>query len=381
MALTPLCAASTPVPLSEDGILACLARYFPQTHPSLLLGRGDDCAVLKAGKPLCVSSDLFLEDIHFRRSYFSPEDTGHKALAVNISDLAACGARPCAFTLCLGLPDWVDMPWLEAFFSGMATLADKHRIALAGGDLSRCGQLHISVTVWGEPTAGDGFLTRGGSMPGDILFLVGQVGLARTGLAMLEKHGRDALELWPDACAAHLRPQPQVDAGLLLARAGSNARPPALMDLSDGIMRDLPRLLGLSGGLSAGKSSATGPNGIATVVGASTRNDNIYARARSKGALGAALLLPRGLLHPEVVRYALDCHKNPVHEALLGGEDYALLGSCASDMLAPLHAAIPGFVSIGTITHGGGITCNNEPLDHLHGFDHFEPDSTKEHIV
>ena len=83
-------------PFSEDGILACLARHFPQTHASLLLGRGDDCAVLKAGRPLCVSSDLFLEDIHFRRSYFSPEDMGHKALAVNVSDLAACGSRPLA---------------------------------------------------------------------------------------------------------------------------------------------------------------------------------------------------------------------------------------------------------------------------------------------
>ena len=172
-------------PFSEDGILACLARHFPQTHASLLLGRGDDCAVLKAGRPLCVSSDLFLEDIHFRRSYFSPEDTGHKALAVNVSDLAACGARPLGFTLCLGLPDWVDMAWLEAFFSGMAALAGQQRMALAGGDLSRCQQLHISVTVWGETAEPGGFLARGGSMPGDSLFVVGRVGLARVGLHAL----------------------------------------------------------------------------------------------------------------------------------------------------------------------------------------------------
>jgi len=125
-------AAASTAPLSEDRILACLAGYFPQAHPSLLLGRGDDCAVLKAERPLCVSSDLFLEDIHFRRSYFSPEDTGYKALAVNVSDLAGCGARPLAFTLCLGLPAWVEMDWLNRFFSGMAELAGKHRMALAG---------------------------------------------------------------------------------------------------------------------------------------------------------------------------------------------------------------------------------------------------------
>ena len=78
---------SQPSRASEDSILACLARHFPATHPSLLLGRGDDCAVLKAGTPLCVSSDLFLEDVHFRRSYFTPEEIGHKALAVNVMEL------------------------------------------------------------------------------------------------------------------------------------------------------------------------------------------------------------------------------------------------------------------------------------------------------
>lgn len=356
-------------PLSEDGILACLARHFPQTHPSLLLGRGDDCAVLKAGRPLCVSSDLFLEDVHFRRGYFTAKDIGHKALAVNISDLAACGARPLAFTLNLGLPCWVDMAWLDSFFTGMAALAGQQRMALAGGDLSRCERLHISVTVWGEEADPGGFLARGGSMPGDSLFVVGSLGLARAGLHVLEKYGRAALEDWPAACAAHLRPQPQVDAGLMLARAGFNARPPALMDLSDGIMRDLPRLLGLSGELRAGAANA-----VTNAAG--------HACAQPSG-LGAAILLPRGLLHAEVLRHAALLGKNPVHEALLGGEDYALLGSCAPDMLPPLHAAIPGFMSIGTVTAGGGIICNNETLDQcgsLRGFDHFEHGCDRENF-
>ena len=185
-------------------------------------------------------------------------------------------------------------------------------------------------------------------MPGDCLFLVGLPGLARVGLQEMEAHGRAALEHWPAACAAHLRPEPQVDAGLMLARAGLNARPPALMDLSDGIMRDLPRLLGISG--------ATGA-------------------ARTEGAgLGASLLLPQGLLHPEVVRHALQEGKNPVHEALLGGEDYCLLGSCAPDMLPVLHTAIPNFHSIGVVTDIPVIECNNENLAGLHGFDHFAPE-------
>ncbi|WP_300786778.1 thiamine-phosphate kinase [uncultured Desulfovibrio sp.] len=332
--------------LSEDAILQLLGRHFPATHPSLLLGRGDDCAVLRGGQPLCVSTDLFLEDVHFRRAYFTPEDMGHKALAVNISDVAACGGRPLAFTLGLGLPAWADADWLDLFFRGMAALAGRYRMALAGGDLSRSDRLHICITVWGEPLSdGAAFLLRGGSMPGDCLFLVGLPGLARVGLREMEAHGRAALERWPAACAAHLRPEPQVDAGLMLARAGLNARPPALMDLSDGIMRDLPRLLGISGAGGA---------------------------ARAEGAgLGASLLLPQGLLHPEVVRHALQEGKNPVHEALLGGEDYCLLGSCAPDMLPVLHTAIPNFHSIGVVTDAPGIECNNENLSGLHGFDHF----------
>ena len=148
--------------LSEDAILHLLARHFPATHPSLLLGRGDDCAVLRGGQPLCVSTDLFLEDVHFRRSYFTPEDMGHKSLAVNISDVAACGGRPLGFTLGLGLPDYADMDWLDLFFRGMAALAGRHRMALAGGDLSRSDRLHICITVWGEPLSdGAPFLLRG----------------------------------------------------------------------------------------------------------------------------------------------------------------------------------------------------------------------------
>lgn len=338
------------LPPSEDAILACLARHFPNRHKSLLLGRGDDCAVLATSQPLCLSSDLFLENIHFRQSYFAPEEIGYKALAVNVSDIAACGARPLGFSLCLGLPDSIDMDWLECFFSGMADLAKAQRMALAGGDLSRSDSLHISLTIWGESPTGDGFLVRGGSMPGDTLFVVGKPGLARVGLAELESNGRSAVEEWPAACHAHLRPVPQVDAGLMLARAGHNARPPALMDLSDGIVTDLPRLLGLSGELGTSGTLGVGNH--------------------QEGRFGAALILPQAMLHPEVVRHAQIHGQNPVHQALLGGEDYALLGSCAPDMLPSLHAAIPDLLSIGTVTDSPGITCNNENLD-LRGFDHF----------
>lgn len=328
--------------LSEDHILEMISRYFPQAHPSLLLGRGDDCAVLRGGPPLCVSSDLFLEDIHFRRSYFTPAEIGHKALAVNVSDIAAMGARPLGFTLCLGLPQDIDAPWLDEFLKSMSALAGQHRMALAGGDLARSPHLHVSITVWGEPSTasaqGKGtFLLRGSAQPGDSLFVVGHPGLARVGLLSLEALGHKARSLWPRACAAHLTPTPQVDAGLILSRAGM--RPPSLMDLSDGLARDLPRLLGITGG-------------------------------RSGSSLGAEVVLPAHALHSEVVRYCQENGLNPIEEAWLGGEDYALLGACAPELLPALHAALPALWSIGTVTDSGVIVRNGEVVG-VGGFDHF----------
>lgn len=334
---------------SEDDILALLTRRFPEQHPALSLGRGDDCAVIKAGRPLAMTSDMFVEDVHFRRSYFTAEDVGHKALAVNISDLAACGARPLAFQLCLGLPEDVDTEWLNGCFAGMAVLANRYGMGLSGGDLSRSSRLCIAITAWGEASDPGAFLTRGGSMPGDVLFVVGRLGLARVGLLALEAEGRAALDHWPDACEAHLRPTPLVDAGLMLSRAGFNARPPALMDVSDGILRDLPRLLG---------------------QGAPDLRQPVGAHA----GFGAEIVLARGQLHPEVVRHAALRGRDPVRESLIGGEDYALLGSCAPDMLPALNAAIPRLTCIGTVTGERGIVCNNEMIDASAlacAFDHF----------
>ncbi|MDR3319657.1 MAG: thiamine-phosphate kinase [Desulfovibrio sp.] len=322
--------------LSEDGILACLSKYFPDRHETLLLGRGDDAAVIRAEKPLCVSSDLFLEDSHFRRAYFTPEEIGHKALAVNVSDMAACGAKPLGFTLCLGLPRQTETAWLEEFFRGMSALAEKSGIVLAGGDLSVCERMHISITIWGEAERGL-FLRRGNGRPGDALFATGGIGLARVGLYELEARGREAVSIWPEACAAHLRPRPQTQAGITIVRLADPGRPPALIDVSDGLARDLPRLL-------------QGPS--------PTRN------------IGASLRLPPESLHPEVRRFAAELGFDPVSEALLGGEDYALLGSCSPGLLPELQAALPDLFFIGVVTENPEIFVNGKPFN-VSGFDHF----------
>lgn len=329
------------LPLSEDAILDLIDRHFDKTHPALALGRGDDCAIFNSTGNLCASSDMFLEDIHFRRSYFYPYELGHKALAVNISDLAGFGAKPLTFTLCLGLPEWVNMVWLDSFFRGMGALAAKHRMALAGGDLSRSSMLFIAISIFGEAPENCAFLTRKGARPGDIIFVVGELGLARAGLHALEAEGREAIPLWPNACRAHLAPEPQVGAGLMLARAGFNSRPPALMDLSDGIARDLPRLLAMG-------------------------------EEKNGKCPGARIKLGENMLHPEVCGQARANGRDPLLEAALGGEDYALLGACAPDLYHSLQSAIPGLWKLGEITEEPGIFLNDRNLAGISGFDHFE---------
>lgn len=148
--------------VSEDHILARIASHFPNEGPDVLLGRGDDCAVLGVSGPLCVSTDLFMEDVHFRRSYFTPEDIGWKALAVNLSDLAADGARPMGFTVGLSLPPDADMALVDGLCAGMAELAAQASVPLVGGDLSRADKLHLCLTVFGQA---EKTLLRGEAQP------------------------------------------------------------------------------------------------------------------------------------------------------------------------------------------------------------------------
>ena len=327
--------------ISEDHVLAAIDRFFPEQadDPRLLVGRGDDCAVLRVGAPLCVSTDLFIEDVHFRRRYFSHEDTGWKALAVNLSDLAACGAKPLGFSLGLGLPQDTDTDLLHGLLRGMAELAERTDTPLTGGDLSRSDKLHLCITVFGEAACP---LRRGRARPGDALFAVGQTGLARTGFLCLEAHGLSALRINPEACAAHLRPVPLLGEGRTLhdlALAHPEARI-GLMDLSDGLARDMPRLIGLN------------PSGCVK---------------RNEQGPGADLVLPPP--HPEVARYCAANELDSDSFRLIGGEDYALIGSCDSSALPLLRRTLPGLYPVGAVNAKPGLRCQGEDLEP--GFDHF----------
>lgn len=338
MTKKPEMPAPAPRPGSEDEFLALVDAAFARDHPHMLLGRGDDCALLRCPARLTMTTDLFLEDVHFRRSYFTPQEIGHKALAVNLSDLAAMGSRPLGFSLGLAAPAELDTAFIAGLLGGMAALARRFDTALTGGDVSRCATLSLSITAWGEP--GPAVLRRGRAEPGDMLFTVGPVGLARAGLLALEARGRDAAAEFPEACAAHLMPEPLVDQGLALAElAGQGAAVRGAMDVSDGLAIDLPRFL-----------SRTGGQGL---------ND---------APLGADL--DPAEPHAEVLRFCAASGEDPALFALAGGEDYALLGAAAPGAMDAVLAALPGAAVLGRVTAEPGLRLRGRPL-RAKGYDHF----------
>ncbi|MGB3450071.1 MAG: thiamine-phosphate kinase, partial [Giesbergeria sp.] len=183
-----------------------IARYF--TRPArpdgaVALGVGDDCALLAPapGMQLAVSSDMLVEGRHFFAGT-DPERLGHKALAVNLSDLAACGARPLAFTLALALPQ-VDAAWLEGFSRGLLQLADAHGCELVGGDTTQ-GPLTICITIFGEVPTGQALL-RSGARPGDDIYVSGTLGDARLALEALQDQAAAAALPAEALAAARLR--------------------------------------------------------------------------------------------------------------------------------------------------------------------------------
>ena len=169
------------------GEFELIDRYFTRPTRKAVLGIGDDCALLQPapGMHLAISTDMLVAGRHFFADV-DPRTLGHKALAVNLSDLAACGARPLAFTLALALPD-ATAQWLEPFSQGLLALADAHDCELIGGDTTQ-GPLNICITVFGEVPAGAALL-RSGARAGDDLYVSGTLGDARLALEALQgKH-------------------------------------------------------------------------------------------------------------------------------------------------------------------------------------------------
>ena len=215
-----------------------IARYFtrPALTPAVSLAVGDDCALLqpRAGYELAISTDMLVEGRHFFQ-HADANALGHKSLAVNLSDLAAMGAQPLAFTLALALPS-IDESWLSAFSNGLFALAEQHNIALIGGDTTK-GPLTISITIFGEIPTGKA-LRRNQAQVGDDIWVSGTLGDARLALYALQaKLALDANAL--NQAAQHLhRPTPRNALGLALRDIAH-----AAIDISDGLLGDLQHVL------------------------------------------------------------------------------------------------------------------------------------------
>ena len=217
------------------GEFALIARHFDRRLPGRApLGIGDDCALLAppaAGHLLAVSTDMLVAGRHFFEDV-DPAALGHKALAVNLSDLAAMGARPVAFTLALSLP-WADDAWLASFACGLFALADHFGCELVGGDTTR-GPLNVCITVFGEVDPALA-LRRDRACPGDDVWVSGELGAAA--FAVRERlQGRPCAPGSPARTRLE-RPQPRVALGLALRGLAS-----AAIDLSDGLLGDLAHL-------------------------------------------------------------------------------------------------------------------------------------------
>ena len=213
-----------------------IARWFTRPARRAALGVGDDCALLNLtpGMQLATSSDMLVEGRHFL-STVAPERLGHKALAVNLSDLAACGAQPLAFTLALALPR-IDATFLDGFARGLLALADAHGCELVGGDTTQ-GPLNLCITVFGELPPGQALL-RSGARDGDEIWVSGTLGDARLALEVFRGSIALAGDGFEQVRAAMELPTPRVALGIALRGIATSA-----IDVSDGLLGDLGHIL------------------------------------------------------------------------------------------------------------------------------------------
>ena len=324
--------------LGEHALLARLLARLPRLSPSVLVGPGDDAAVLEPARNerLVVTTDAVVEGVHFSRAHSAPADIGHRALAVNLSDLAAMAATPRWALLSLVLPGSLPVADAESLVDGLASLAGRYRVSVAGGNITRTdGPLVVDVTAGGEVSPRR-WLTRGGGRPGDELYVSGTIGAAAAGLEMLQTGaaGRDA-----GCIGRHRRPEPRVRLGVAIGRARA-AR--AAIDLSDGLAEALRQV------------AAAGATGIRIDADALPIEPGALAWWEARGV-------------------------DAVRAAVAGGDDYELLFAVSRRQAGALrsvrrHVSEPPLMKIGELTKDPRelVLVRNGKTEALpEGFEHF----------
>jgi thiamine-monophosphate kinase len=300
---------------------AIIDRIRAKSGPSrLALGIGDDCAIFRPkskSEELVFTTDMFIEDVHFRRETHTPAQVGYKALARGLSDIAAMGAEPRFCLLSVAFPKWATDQWIDRFFDGLLALARETGTELAGGDLSHAAVFASDIVVCGSAPTGTA-LRRSGAKPGDSIYVSGAVGGSALGLAAVLSRDRQGAVPQRTAWKRHVHPEPRLALGRHLRGKAS-----AAMDVSDGLALDLHRL-----------------------CQASNVSAEIEAPPIFKGA-------------------TLD-------QALYGGEDYELLFTARPDKRFPKSLTGVPITRIGQIKRGnpGQIKLNGEALA-IKGYDHF----------
>jgi thiamine-monophosphate kinase len=326
--------------VTEDEIVAAIAALCRSElvegrgNRRVLVGIGDDAALWQPSRShrSAISTDVLVEGVDFTRAAMSLEDAGWRAMAANVSDLAAMGARPVLATVAIALPENFGVADVLQLYRGIVQCAARCELAIAGGDLSRADLLTIAIAVVGEVRTSN-VKTRAGGRPGDLLATTGALGAARAGLELTRRDAPIDDTLKREALHAFRRPQPRVAEGRFLA-ASRNVG--AMMDLSDGLARDVGRL--------------------ALASGCGARLEAVPV-AESAQALAQA----RG--------------DDPQRFALIGGEDFELLAAIrprAFSHLASRYAARFGrkLERVGVLNAERRIVWNGSTLEGL-GWDHF----------
>jgi thiamine-monophosphate kinase len=310
--------------MNEFEVIDRISGLLPPAPPEVLVPIGDDCAVLRLGKASWVAaSDMLVSGHHFK-DWATPEDVGYKAVAVNVSDVAAMGGTPRFVLASGGAP---DPETALRCFEGVMEACEEFGVYPVGGDTTRAGALTVDVAVLGELSAPP--VLRSGARAGELLAITGELGASAAGLLALESGGAE----WERLVSRHLRPEPRVEAGRVAAGLGVGA----MMDLSDGLASDVRRVCGRSG------------------VGCVVDLD----------------LLPIAEDTREFVR---SLGHDPEELAATGGEDYELLISAPGPVLDALtrSTGVPVTV-IGEVTAGADVVFRRagEPVEDLSGWDHF----------